>query len=105
MSTKIVLTTVPVEDAERISEKLVEERAAACVNIVDVGLSVYFWEGKIVKEKERLLVIKTDGLALERTLDLIKRLHPYRIPEIVVLTPEFVNQDYDTWVKDYTSGG
>ncbi len=105
MGTKLILTTVPVDYAEGISEELVKEKAAACVNVIDVGLSVYFWEDRIVKERERLLIIKTDESSLDAALSLLRRIHPYKVPEMIVLSPESVNEEYNRWVKGYTSGG
>lgn len=104
MGVILLFTTVPERDAAGISETLIRERVAACVNVIDVGLSVYFWEGKVVREAEKLLLIKTEESKAQQAVELLKRIHPYKVPEIITLRPQQVNEEYAKWVKDYTSG-
>jgi periplasmic divalent cation tolerance protein len=97
---RVVLSTVGTgEDAKRIAKLLVEERLAACVSLTPVE-SFYAWEGKIVEDAERMLVIKTSAglvVELERRL---RELHPYTVPEFVVLEPEHVSTPYLTWLME-----
>jgi periplasmic divalent cation tolerance protein len=76
-------TTAPGE-ADRIARALVDERLAACVNIMPVR-SCYLWEGKINLEGEELLIIKTEQSMVEQLMSRIIELHSYKVPEIVVL--------------------
>ncbi|WP_197703486.1 divalent-cation tolerance protein CutA [Sulfurifustis variabilis] len=82
----MALTTVPDrETAERIAHALVEERLAACVNLLPAMQSVYRWKGKTQTATEHLLIIKTrtaDYPAVERR---IRALHPYELPEVITV--------------------
>lgn len=91
------------EEAERIAETLVSERLAACVNIVPGVLSVYCWEGKLCKEDERLLVIKTCDRRREELQNRVRALHRYSVPEIVTLRIESGSEEYLRWVKESTT--
>jgi periplasmic divalent cation tolerance protein len=76
-------TTAPGE-ADGIARALVDERLAACVNIMPVR-SCYLWEGKINLEGEELLIIKTEQSMVEQLMSRIIELHSYKVPEIIVL--------------------
>ena len=79
----IVLTTVSKKsDAEKLAKALVAKKLAACVNIVRLGGSIYRWKGKVVKEKEFLLLIKT-AKPYEKVERFIKKHHSYGLPEII----------------------
>ncbi len=96
-------TVVSVDAAETLAMALVEERLAACVNIVDRVQSIYRWEGAVQNEKEVLLIIKT---VLERVTELEARLHelhPYDLPEFVVLAPEALSGPYLAWLVEECS--
>ena len=94
----VVLTTVEsVEQARTLAHALVERRLAACVSIIDVAASIYRWEGKIVDSPEKMLVIKTRPDALDSLKSAISELHPYTVPEIVVLAGE-ASEAYGNWV-------
>jgi len=101
----IVLTTTPnLGEAETLAEKIVAAKLAACVQILPPMTSVYYWEGKIQKEPEHLLLIKT---LLEKFDDLeafIKANHSYSVPEIVVIDAEKVSDGYLGWMRDYLVG-
>ena len=78
MSALICLSTCPDrETAERIADALVEERLAACVNIVSGVASVYRWQGGIDRDDERLLIIKTSQDQMPALSEALPRLHPY----------------------------
>jgi periplasmic divalent cation tolerance protein len=76
-------TTAPGE-ADGIARALVNERLAACVNIMPVR-SCYLWEGKLNLEGEELLIIKTEQSMVEQLVSRIIELHSYKVPEIIVL--------------------
>ena len=82
----IVLTTLPAEgDAEGFASQLVEERLAACVNVLPAMRSVYRWKGSVERADERQLVIKTTAERVSALESRLKELHPYEVPEFVVL--------------------
>ena len=96
----VVLSTVGrAEDADRIARALVEERLAACVNVVRGLVSVYRWKDAVEREEELLLVIKTRA---ERARDLEARLlalHPYELPEVLVVPVAGGHAKYVDWIR------
>jgi periplasmic divalent cation tolerance protein len=103
---RILLTTVATaEDAERIATTLVEEQLAACVNIVAAVRSVYRWQGKVESAGECLLVLKTDEQHRATLETRLEELHPYDLPELLVLAPESGSARYLAWIVDSVSDG
>jgi periplasmic divalent cation tolerance protein len=95
----VALSTVAkAEDADRIAAALVEQRVAACVNIVAGITSVYRWKGKVERDEERLLVIKTRRDRVEALRTALVSLHPYEVPELVVLPIEAGHAPYLAWI-------
>jgi len=99
----VVLCTAPPGDAERIADLVVRKRLAACVNIMGVG-SIYRWEGKVQREREELMIIKTGHEHLEDLMETIKGAHPFEVPEIIALPVVAGNTDYLDWVKESVQG-
>src|SRR5579871_6623374 len=103
---RIVLTTVGTpEDAEKLSQELVERRLAACVNIVGPIRSVYRWRGEVHSDPEFLLVIKTTAEGAGQLRSVLKSLHPYELPECVELAIEAGSEDYLAWIAGEVSSG
>ena len=100
---RIVLSTAPPEIAEALARALVEERLAACVNVVPGVLSVFRWEGEVQSAGEVLLVAKTTEEREPALRERLARLHPYDVPEVVALETSTVNDAYANWVRDATS--
>ncbi|BDC19928.1 divalent-cation tolerance protein CutA [Acidianus sp. HS-5] len=97
----LVLTTISgLESGKKLAKTLVEERLAACVNIVPYVKSTYRWEGKVVEDDESLLVIKTDSSVKDKIIKRIKELHPYELPEIITLDVTGGLENYLNWIKD-----
>lgn len=76
-------TLATIEEAEKLAEKAVAEKYAACVNIIPNALSVYAWEEKIEKSSECLLIFKTDTSRLQDLENWIKTHHPYSVPALI----------------------
>lgn len=100
----LVLTTLPPDagDNDSFARSLVEERLAACVNLLSPMESVYRWEGKIERETERQVIIKTTR---ERTAELwerVREMHPYEVPEFVVIPILDGNEAYLRWIGEST---
>jgi periplasmic divalent cation tolerance protein len=96
---RLVLTTAGSrEEAERIAGLLVNERLAACVNLIPGLASIYRWQGAVESASEVLLVIKTTAENLERVEAEIRRMHSYELPEFLVLTPEAASSAYLDWL-------
>ena len=101
MKLRLILTTVGNEpDAEKIARTLVEEKLAACVNVVPLTFSVYRWKGKIEKDPELLLVIKTVPSRYKALEKRIRTLHPYSIPEVLAMPVVEGNPAYLKWLKE-----
>ncbi|MEW5925800.1 MAG: divalent-cation tolerance protein CutA [Candidatus Zixiibacteriota bacterium] len=100
---RVVLITVPQEKAEELSQKMVEGKLAACVNIIDTVKSVYHWKGGMKKDYESLLIAKTTTKRVERLIKFIREAHSYEIPEVLALTVTEGNPDYLDWLDKETS--
>jgi periplasmic divalent cation tolerance protein len=99
----VVLVTCPRGPAaERIARTLVSERLAACANAVPGLTSTYRWEGKVCRDAEVLLIIKTRRRLLPGLIDRIKALHPYSVPEIIALPLVGGSPAYLGWVAEST---
>jgi periplasmic divalent cation tolerance protein len=101
--TLIVLTTTgSAADARTLGRALVEEKLAACVNVVPIE-SIYPWEGAIQEEQECLLVIKTASVRLHELEERLLRLHPYSAPEFVAIPTTHVADAYKSWLMNWIS--
>lgn len=92
-------TFATILEAERCAQKLVEDRLAACVQISSPILSFYRWEGKMQRESEVLLTIKSVGYLSDRLMEAIGRLHSYQQPEILILPIDKVSEGYGRWLR------
>jgi len=99
MGALLVITNLPNrESAMQIAERLVEERLAACVNVLGECTSVYRWQGAVQREPEVPLFIKTLPEAYGRVEAAIRALHPYELPEIVAVPISAGLAGYLEWV-------
>jgi periplasmic divalent cation tolerance protein len=98
----IVMTTIGEDRADELARTLVDERLAACVNVQASMMSTYRWKGTVEREPERQLLIKTTAARLVRLEARLKALHPYELPELIVLRPETVSDAYGEWVRTET---
>jgi len=99
----IVLTTAPDDErAEAWARTLVEERLAACVNVHRSMISFYRWKGIVERDAERQVVIKTTRERLPAIEERLRALHPYELPELVVIAADS-SDAYGKWVADETS--
>ena len=87
-------------DAERIARALVEERLAACVNVVPGVVSVYRWKGTVEQEAELILVIKTMAQQIDALKKRLLELHPYELPEVVVIPIAGGHKAYLDWLEE-----
>jgi periplasmic divalent cation tolerance protein len=94
----VLITTGSLEEGRGIARALVEERLAACVNIISPIQSVYRWEGELHDDQEVLLVAKTATGMLEQLAGRVKQLHSYELPEIIALPIVAGAKDYLRWI-------
>jgi periplasmic divalent cation tolerance protein len=99
----VILTTMPDDDRARdLARTLVEERLAACVNVHSSMISTYRWKDIVEVEPERQIVNKTTRSRLAAIEMRLRTLHPYEVPEFVVLDAT-ASSAYDRWVKGATA--
>ncbi|MEJ5300629.1 MAG: divalent-cation tolerance protein CutA [Thermodesulforhabdaceae bacterium] len=100
----IVLVTVgKADEAVTIARTIVEEKLAACVNIVPTIRSIYFWKGEVCDDQESLLIIKTRAGLFDRLKAKIVELHSYEVPEIIAVRLHAGHEPYLSWVLENTT--
>ncbi len=90
----VLITAAKIEEAERIANVLVEERLAACINLIERCRSVYRWKGEIVHDEEVLMIVKTDRAHFSMLRKRVLELHSYENPEIIALDIQAGSQPY-----------
>jgi periplasmic divalent cation tolerance protein len=99
----LILTTVPDGDrGEQLARTLVDERLAACVNVLPPMTSFYRWKGRVEQDVERQLAIKTTRARVAAVQARIRELHPYELPELIVVTVTDGAAAYLDWVRGET---
>jgi periplasmic divalent cation tolerance protein len=102
----VVLCTFPSHEvAVKVADQLVEERLAACVNLVPGLTSIYRWKGDTARDAEVLALIKTRRERYDAVAARLAALHPYEVPEVVALPAEAVAGAYAEWVRVQTTAG
>ncbi len=96
----ILVTASNKEEAQKIASGLIESRLAACVNIVDPIGSIFWWQGKIDRATEALLVIKTRKALIKKLIKKVKSLHSYDVPEIIALPVIDGSKEYLEWIDE-----
>jgi len=100
----LVYTTWPsIVEAERAGRAIVEQRLAACVNIVPGMVSHYWWQGKIERAEEVVMLVKTRAGLADAVGTAVKAAHSYTTPSIMVVQAEKVDPDYHRWIVEETS--
>jgi periplasmic divalent cation tolerance protein len=94
----VCFVTAPRDEGHRLAESLVERGVAACCNVIDTVQSYYVWKGKLEKDDEALLVIKTTRAASRELIALVKELHSYDLPEVILLPVTDGLEGYLKWV-------
>ena len=102
----LVLTTLGADaDAVTFARTLVQEHLAACVNVLPPMTSVYRWRGRIEEDQERQIVVKTTRKQLAALEQRVRQLHPYELPEFLVLESSGGSEAYLGWVLENTRTG
>jgi len=96
----VVLTTLPSRPkACALAEKIIRRKLAACVNVLGPAESFFWWQGKMDRAKEYLLVIKTRASHFASLEKFLEKNHPYSVPEILALPVARGNSSYLNWLK------
>jgi periplasmic divalent cation tolerance protein len=98
----VLVTTASEEEATTIGRDLVTQGLAACANILALKKSIFQWEGKLAEEQEFLMIVKSRSDLFEGLSIAIKRLHSYKVPEIVAIPIAKGSPDYMNWLVDNT---
>jgi len=101
MKAILVFVTTPPTISHKIAEEIVNEKLAACVNIFPVS-SIYYWRGKIEKDNEHLLIIKTREELFDPLKEKIVSLHTYEVPEIIGIPLKECHEPYLRWIFEVT---
>jgi periplasmic divalent cation tolerance protein len=100
----VVLVTAPSDDdARRLGRALVDERLAACVNVIGPIRSIYRWEGAVQEDGEHLLVVKARRADVDTLAARVRALHPYEVPEVIALDVAGGSVPYLEWVRASTA--
>ena len=98
----VLVTTGSPEEAKKISSALLEQKKAACVNIVPQVSSRFWWQGELDSADESLLIIKTRASLLDDIVKIVKELHSYEVAEVIALPIVGGNPDYLNWIGEET---
>lgn len=100
----VILSTAPdILLAKRIAHVLVEEKLAACVQLTPPSLSIYEWKGEVQGDEEIGMIIKTSRSAARDAIDRLVQMHPYDVPEAIVLPIVGGHSEYLNWVSQQTT--
>lgn len=99
---RVIFVSLPREEAREMARTLVEERLAACANIIPKMESFYWWEGKIENDEEALLMIKTSYQKVEDLIRYMQENHPYEVPDIISVPIMEGLPDYINWMLEET---
>lgn len=101
---RLVLTTVPDrETGEALAQRLVEEHLIACANLLPGVTSIYRWKGRVERESELLVLMKTPASRVAEVFGRVAELHPYEVPELIAVPVEAVSAAYAGWVREETT--
>ncbi len=98
----VSITAGSSEEGERIARTLVQERLAACVNVIPAITSIYRWQGEVHRDNEVLLIAKSRSELFESLAARVKELHSYEVPEIIALPITAGSEAYLNWIDEST---
>ncbi|MDP2652983.1 MAG: divalent-cation tolerance protein CutA [Candidatus Omnitrophota bacterium] len=99
----VLVTAKDAQEARKIGTALLEQKLAACVNIVPGVESLFWWQGKLDQAAEVMLVIKSRKDLFEKIVATVKALHSYEVPEVIALPVAAGHQDYLRWLDESVS--
>lgn len=102
MAAKLIISTAPADAARKLAATLVGERLVACATVLEGARSTYRWKGAVEEAVESVILMKTVEELVERAVSRLRELHPYEVPEAVVLPIEGGLEDYLRWIEEET---
>lgn len=101
----VILITASIdEEAEKIANKLLTQRKAACVNIIPKVQSLFWWKGELDSADEAVLIVKSKASLVDEIVSLVREFHSYEVPEVIALPLIGGNPDYLNWMSDELGG-
>jgi len=101
----VISTAGSKKEGWKIAQKLVECKLAACVNVIPHVNSFFYWGGKLCREQEVILVIKTIQKQFKKIINEINKIHSYEVPEVISLQVDRGEERYLKWVNKMLAGG
>lgn len=95
----IYITTSGVLESKKIANKLLEEKLAACINIVPTVDSIYLWKGGVEEDSESVMFVKTRSELVEKLIRRVEEIHSYEIPCILEMRVDSGSKNYLDWMK------
>ena len=99
----VILTSCPPDQAQMLADSLVAQEVAACVSILPGAVSTYRWQGALQRDAESLLLVKVPTELRHACMAALKAVHPYTVPELVVLQASEVSASYLAWALQVTA--
>ena len=99
MNIVVLITAKNVSQAKKISQALIKEHCAACVNIVSGVQSFFWWQGKVDVAAETLMIVKTKKSCFKKVVTMVKKLHSYQTPEVIALPIIDGERAYLKWLE------
>ncbi len=104
MNSVVLITTPTREEAETLTNQLLKQRLAACVNLLPVS-SQYWWKGKMEKAEETLMLVKTERKLIKQIVKHVKKHHSYKVPEVIAIPITNGNKKYLEWIAESVKSG
>lgn len=104
MALVVLCTTSSETESRKLASLILEQKLAACVNVVSGIHSLFFWEGRLEEESESLMVIKTSETQYPKLEKILSEAHSYDLPEIIALPITQGSQAYLDWIEKSTKG-
>lgn len=102
MNNVVLITTPRGAAGRKLARKIVAARLAACVNVVPLVESTYWWKGKMQNDREALLIVKTRQALIKQLISFVQKNHPYTVPEIIALDIKAGHRPYLSWLEKET---
>ena len=96
---RVVYISIPHDEADKMALELVQQRFAACINVVPRIKSYFWWDDAVQEDDESLLIVKTTQQKFAKLMEYVIANHPYELPEIIALPLAEGSAEYITWVK------
>jgi periplasmic divalent cation tolerance protein len=100
----VFVTTSSREEAEKIANKLIDVKAAPCINIIPSCLSIYEWQGGISRDEESLMIIKSNRASFSKIKEVIELLHSYDVPEVIAVSAGDISEKYRFYLEGFFKG-